>query len=250
MSSDSLRIEFSELPSPERGNGGKGGSQGRGPTWRPRSIKGILIRLAGLVGLAILPFYTLIRSSVFLYHHAPVSGWWALAGGTLLTVLLLMLYLALLSFRLGGKGRVPKSLRRGTALLVAAYCAYGLVYLSSANAKSQEVRDTYSRLDPVLRVAVSTLLLVDRDGVLTDTERTREDYAAWGLPANEASLHLVQSDGYAHAVDVRTLGRAEWRNRMAAWYFQAMGFRVLRHVGTADHLHVELALRPPPPGGG
>lgn len=214
------------------------------------SARGLLARLLGVVGLAILPFYTLIRSSVFLYHHAPLSGWWALLGGVFLTILLLFLYLALLSFRLGGKGRVPRSLRRGTTLLVAAYCLYALVYLSGANAKSREVQETYSRLDPILRVAVSTLLVVDRHGVLTDTERSREDYGDWGLPVNEASLHLVQSDGYAHAVDVRTRGRAEWRNRLTAWYFQAMGFRVLRHVGTADHLHVELALRPSASRGG
>jgi hypothetical protein len=157
-------------------------------------------------------------------------------------VALLVVYLVAVSFRFGGKGRVPKALLRGTGVLVGAYCLYGLIYLSSANAKTEEIRATYTALNPILRVSVSTLLLADRDGVLTATGRDLSDYQAWGLPANEASLHLPQADGYVYAVDVRTLGRPEWRNRAVAFYFRLMGFDTLRHVGTADHLHV--ALRP------
>jgi len=33
------------------------------------------------------------------------------------------------------------------------------------------------------------------------------------------------------------------RNRLVQAYFWSMGFATLRHVGTADHLHVELPLR-------
>jgi len=33
------------------------------------------------------------------------------------------------------------------------------------------------------------------------------------------------------------------KNRLVQLYFVAMGFDTLRHVGTADHLHVELAVR-------
>jgi hypothetical protein len=196
---------------------------------------------SGLALVVVLPFFTLIRTSVFLLHRYPMSGWTALFGGALATVLLLLLYLALLSLRFGGKGRVPKALRRGTLLLVGAYCLYGLVYLSGANAKTDEIRATYSTLSPVLRVAVSTLLLLDREGVLTDTGRRPEDYQRWGLPVNEASLHLPQADGYVYAVDIRTLGRPELQNRAVAFYFRIMGFETIRHVGTADHLHVALA---------
>jgi hypothetical protein len=46
-----------------------------------------------------------------------------------------------------------------------------------------------------------------------------------------------------HAVDLRTIGRAEWKNVLLNWYFRSMGFRTLRHVGTADHLHVSLPTR-------
>lgn len=34
----------------------------------------------------------------------------------------------------------------------------------------------------------------------------------------------------------------EWRNLAAELAFRAMGFHTLRHVGTADHLHVSLRL--------
>ncbi len=64
-----------------------------------------------------------------------------------------------------------------------------------------------------------------------------------GLPVYERSLHFEQADGYIHAMDLRTLGRGEWRNRLMELYFRTLGFRTLRHVGTADHLHVSL---PPP----
>jgi len=55
-------------------------------------------------------------------------------------------------------------------------------------------------------------------------------------------LHARQRDGWAHAVDLRTIGRSAIVNLLVEWYFRAMGFRTLRHVGTADHLHVELPI--------
>ena len=70
------------------------------------------------------------------------------------------------------------------------------------------------------------------------------DYVAMGLTPMEASDHYRQSDGYVHALDLRTRGRPAWRNQVGEWSFRLMGFRVLRHVGTADHLHISL-----PPGG-
>jgi hypothetical protein len=63
-----------------------------------------------------------------------------------------------------------------------------------------------------------------------------------GLPVNDGTLHYRQRDGWAHAVDLRTNGRGEVVNRLVELYFRVMGFRTLRHVGTADHLHVELPL--------
>jgi len=47
----------------------------------------------------------------------------------------------------------------------------------------------------------------------------------------------------SRGLDLRTIGRSERRNRLTAAYFQLMGFRTLRHLGTADHLHVSLPPR-------
>jgi len=120
---------------------------------------------------------------------------------------------------------------------------YTLVYLSSANAKSERVRAYYASLHPLLRVGLSTLIVFDRDAVITDLARLPADYPAMGLPINDGTLHYVQRDGYAHAADLRTAGRGFLRNRLVQLYLWSMGFSTLRHVGTADHLHVELPVR-------
>jgi len=49
--------------------------------------------------------------------------------------------------------------RRFALPLVVAYCGLRPDYLSSANAKSERVRAYYASLHPLLRVALSTLLL-------------------------------------------------------------------------------------------
>lgn len=243
MSRDSLRIDLSDLGIRNlEGDGGpfRNGRRRDGN----RSFLCRALRVITLVAfLTILPFFTLVRVSVFLFHRYEVGSWVALGGGAVATVLLLVVYLSALSLRFGGKGRVSRSALKGTAILVGAYCLFAVLYLSAGNAKTPEVRDTFRSLNPILRVGVSTLLLVDRDGVLTDAARRQEDYAAMGLPANEASLHLPQEDGLVYAVDIRTLGRPEWRNGALVLYFRTMGFGTLRHTGTADHLHVYLTPR-------
>jgi hypothetical protein len=127
--------------------------------------------------------------------------------------------------------------------LVLFYCGYALLHLASVNAKSEEVRSYYTSLHPLLRISVSTFTLLDGDLVITDLARTPEDYVTMGLPVYEASLHFRQEDGYVHAMDLRTLDRAAWRNWLMQGYFLLMGMRTLRHVGTADHLHVSLPPR-------
>jgi hypothetical protein len=71
-------------------------------------------------------------------------------------------------------------------------------------------------------------------------QRQAGDYARMGLPVNPRTRHYTQADGWVHAVDIRTRGRSEVRNRGLQFYFWAMGFSTLRHSGTADHLHVQL----------
>jgi len=167
----------------------------------------------------------------------------ALACGTACTAAIVTAYAALVWHHFTGRVRLALVARRFALPLVVAYCGYGLIYLSSANAKSERVRAYYGSLHPLLRVALSTLILADRDLVVTDLARGPKDYAAMGLSPNDGSLHYVQRDGYTHAADLRTAGRSELKNALVRVYFWSMGFATLRHVGSGDHLHVELPLR-------
>ena len=115
-----------------------------------------------------------------------------------------------------------------------------MFFLSNENAKGEIVHKEYSYLHPILRMGVSTFILVDRDLLITDGSRNSFDYRKMGLPSKNQSLHYLQSNGYAHAVDLRTNGRSEFRNNLVQFYFQLMGFRTLRHGGTNDHLHISL----------
>lgn len=239
-SSDSLRIDISDLKGSSSYSDGAKSADPEGNARKKGVLSRIFRLLFLLLFLAVLPFFTLVRVSVFLFQAHGLSSWLALGGGAAATALLLVFYLVAVSVRFGGKGRVPRSFLKGAGVLVGAYCLFTLLYISAGNAKTTEIHDTYTGLNPLLRVGVSTLLLVDRDGVLTATGRTLQDYAAWGLAPNEASLHLPQPDGYVYAVDIRTLGRPEWLSRVVGLYFRVMGFGTLRHTGTADHLHVSL----------
>jgi len=193
--------------------------------------------------VAFLPFLVLVKVAVFLYSHQGYSTVLALASGTACTAALVTAYAAWVWHRFTGRVRLGLVARRFALPLVVAYCGYGLIYLSSANAKSERVRAYYGSLHPLLRVALSTLIFVDRDVVVTDLARGPEDYAAMGLAPNDGSLHYVQRDGYTHAADLRTASRSELKNVLVRVYFWSMGFATLRHVGTGDHLHVELPLR-------
>jgi len=196
--------------------------------------------VATFVLFAALPFLILVRASVFSYLHSRSPTWLALVVGVCCMLVIVTAYAAWLSQRLTGRARVLAVARRVALPLVLAYVGYTLVYLSSVNAKSERVRAYYASLHPLLRVALSTWILVDRDIVITDVARRPDDYAAMGLPVNGGTLHYTQRDGYAHAADLRTVGRGEIKNRLVQLYFWSMGFDTLRHEGTADHLHVEL----------
>ena len=140
-----------------------------------------------------------------------------------------------------GRG-TRRLLARGAAAVAVAYVAYSLLYVGGANVKSDEVRSEYASLHPLLRVAASTLILADPGAVITDAGRTLDFYRRMGLSPNESSLHFEQESGFVHALDLRTIGRPEWRNRAVELGFWALGFHSLRHKGTADHLHVSLRL--------
>ncbi len=209
-----------------------------------RTLRGALGRGVGtLLGLALavaLPFLMLVRFSVLFYERTGLGSWGSVAAAGVASALVLVVYVWLLRVRLQGRWTVPTAVWRGVAVAVVAYLVYALVYLSSAQAKTEDVRRGFLELNPVMRVVASTVLLVDRTALITGAGRTVADYRAWGLPVNEASLHFEQPNGWVHAMDLRTLGRPEWRNRALHLYFWAVGLRTLRHMGTADHLHVSL----------
>ena len=212
-----------------------------------RALAGNVV--SGLLKIALiiaLPFAVLVRGSVFIYEHGETPVWLAVLTAAFLTggvVTAYAVWIALKITRRGGRGGraliVP--LAKWVALpLVVFYCGYSLLYLSRVNAKSPPVRAYYRAVHPLLRLALSTLILVDRDMLITDTGRQPEDYGRMGLPTNSRTRHYKQADGWIHAVDLRTAGRGAIKNRGVHFYFWLMGFDTRRHVGTADHLHVEL----------
>jgi len=203
-----------------------------------RAARGLLV----LVMLAVLPFALLIRGGVFAYQAWAVGTWPALLLSATGTALLLGLYALVVTRRLGASRNVRKLVIRAAMAVGFAYVAYGLVFIASENVKSDDVQAEYSSVHPLLRIASSALILVDPTSVITDAGRTAEDYWLMGLPENEASLHFEQESGFVHALDLRTNGRPEWRNRAVELGFWALGFHSLRHVGTADHLHLSLRL--------
>lgn len=198
----------------------------------------------------ILPFVLLIRVSVFFYAELGFNHWLSLGIGFTLTFLLLYSYLIWLYKRITGKKTAKPGARkfnlRLAGLFVIGFGLYALLYLSASNAKTRQVQGEYTSVHPLLRMAVSAWTLFDRDLIITDMSRTHGDYNQMGLRRKKNSLHYTQSDGYVHAVDLRTRDRAEWKNGLIEWYFYLMGFRTLRHVGTEDHLHISLLIRENP----
>lgn len=214
----------------------------RQPSSVARSLAKILAWTAAFPVLAILPFLVVLRISVLAYQENTHDGWQALVIGILAAMILVCIYIGVFmwSFQLRRKFFMPLLNACLTAMLC--YSGYALFHLAVSNAKTQEVRSYYTSLHPFLRVAVKNLTVIDEDLVLTDTQRTRADYRNMGLPPREYSLHFKQPTGFVHAVDIRTAGRSKVTNLLVELYFILMGFQTIRHVGTADHLHVALPL--------
>jgi hypothetical protein len=241
-----LRIDISELKSFATEFRTKAGRRRRKRRRRRRAPESPLVRLAKLVGaaaaLAVLPFFVLIRGGVFAYQMFGIGTWPALLLAAGATAVLLGAYAWAASARLGAGDEVRRLVSRAAAGVAVAWVVYALVFVAGANVKSDAVRADYRAMHPLLRMASSALVLFDSGSVITDAGRTPDDYRRMGLPAREASLHFEQADGWVHALDLRTNGRWELRNFAVAMTFRALGFGTLRHVGTADHLHVSLGL--------
>jgi len=221
-----------------------GGKSRQETSASPKSHSAKKIVLAVLLGLFgfLFPFMVLIRVSVYVYLKYQFNGWFSLSIGVVATVLLLLSYGVWLSYKLKGHVRMHRYVVRGVLVLVIAYSSYGLLYYSSMNTKTNEVASYYRSLHPIMRIAVTTITLADSEMVITDIQRTPNDYAKMGLPVNQQSLHYVQEDGYVHAADLRTRGRAAWKNWLIQNTFRLIGIKTIRHVGTADHLHIYLPM--------
>lgn len=204
------------------------------------SWKKVLLKvLLGIVALP-LPFFLLVRVSVFMYHNYQTNGWLALSIGCFATITLLFLYGGFFVLKFGMANKAFKHIFRGVLVLVLAYTFYGTLYFSSLNTKTEEIHSYYRSLHPIMRVALTTVTLADSEVVVTGIQRSPEDYQRMGLSEKEHSLHYVQPNGYVHAVDLRTRGRANWKNWIFEYSFNYLGLSTIRHIGTADHLHVYL----------
>ncbi|MEM7373552.1 MAG: hypothetical protein AAF587_33310 [Bacteroidota bacterium] len=200
----------------------------------------ILLQLTLMV---VLPFFVLIRGSVWLY----VSYEWHYGLGLLamfgVVFFLLLIYMVMLYDWIIGKkaSRTTIKIKAGIVLLLLGlFGGYTLFNLSGKHAKTEEVQKEYNALHPLLRISVGTIVLLDEGLLITDMSRAKEDYKKMGLKTLKNSLHYPQGDGWVHAMDLRTRNRTEFRNKLLQAYFWMMGFNTLRHGGTADHLHISL----------
>ena len=210
------------------------------PKKRVNPISWLIRTLLTLVTVIALPFLLLIRLTLHLHVFEAFNIWMALAIGIGAATVVLLIYGAVIQHWITGSWNISRRKIQMFLLIVVLYSGYSLMYLSGSNVKSQDVASTYLSMHPTLRLATSTLVLIDQDLVVTDMGRTPEDYAKMGLPALENSLHYKQDSGFVEAVDIRTKGKPEWANFLVRIYYQSMGFNTLRHVGTADHLHVSV----------
>lgn len=205
----------------------------------------VIVNLLKIVLITVLPFCLLIRGAVYLHYNEGLYSYLALGLSAGVTAILLVIYFTFI-YGMFSKGSSLKYLRRRFAIslfLVSSFILYGVVFISGENTKSSEIKREFYTLNPILRLGCSTLFLIDKKAIMTDASRLPEDYSKMGLKTLKASLHYKQEDGYVYAVDLRTKDRFEGRNLFLKGYFYIMGFNTLRHVGTADHLHVSMPCR-------
>jgi len=199
-----------------------------------------LLRVLAAGLLAALPFTLLVRGALVASARWGWHAWLAVAFGALLAALAVSVLAWWTLRRLSLRPSFRTVAIRVGLPLVIVFCSFSLLYLSGSNAKSAGIREAYPRLHPILRLAVGTVRLVDTRIVVTDIERGPTSYAAMRLPRPTQSFHYRQKDGTVHAIDLRTEGRGSLRNGLVQLYFELLGFETVRHVGTADHLHVRL----------
>ncbi len=203
----------------------------------------IIYHIAKLILIFTLPFILLVRGSVYIHENYDPGARLSIIGGVIITAILLFVYIVVMHSKVSGKVSGSKSIRSKAVislLLVVGFAINSMYFISGTNFKNPELKSEIRSLNPILRLAVGTLVMVDKKAVITDTNRVPEDYRKMGLKTNRSSLHYEQNDGYAYAIDLRVKGKGAVRNQLTQWYFDWMGFNTLRHGGTGDHLHVSL----------
>jgi len=206
-------------------------------------MKGFISRILFIILLLILPFISLIRGAVEFHKLYDLGPWTSLLLGIFSTLVILAIYRILAyGHRIFNKDKNLSFSRfwKISLFIIIAYCIHGLFFISSDNIKSSAVKKEINDLHPILRLSLSTIVLVDQSLIITDASRNPSDYKKMGLPTNNKSLHYKQKDGYAYATDLRTKGHSEFRNFLLNQYFRFMDFNTLRHTGTGDHLHISL----------
>ncbi len=187
-----------------------------------------------------------MRLGLYLNQSIGLAAYPALMIAGIVSAILLFLYFTYWYGLITGRtGRGVVLMRRMflVVITILGFGAHMLFFGAQKNFKTQQVKSEFTALHPLLRVGVSSLIYFDPDAMITDAERKPEDYGKMGLKVNQSSLHYPQEDGYVYAIDLRTNGRSGVRNFFMKGYFWLMGFRTLRHVGTADHLHVAIKKR-------
>ncbi len=200
--------------------------------------------LAGLVMLVLLPFIVLIKGATLAYF-AGMSPFVSLAAGTFAVSIVLVIYLIAIDKGFNRRRHLKFNTKLWIAIsVVFVFNGYALFVLNKENVKDQQIAKEYNDVHPILRLGVRIWSIFDPSLVITDMSRSARDYRRMRLRTNRRSLHFEQlHDRYVHAIDLRTTGRTEFRNWTTNVVMVMMGFKTLRHVGTADHLHVELPLR-------
>ncbi len=208
------------------------------------SLGNILYNLVKIILLLTLPFIVLIKGAVWLHNTYEWQPYPAIIGGVLGTALIVAFYFYFIHGYLSGRLSGLETFKRSiwiSVFLVGIYAVNGLLFISASNTKTKAVQQEFLSLHPILRLSVSTIVFLDSDLIITDAKRIPEDYKKMGLPSKRRSLHYKQKSGFVHAMDIRVNNRSELRNNLLKWYFQAMGFNVLRHGGTGDHLHISIS---------
>lgn len=196
-----------------------------------------------IIFIALIPFILLIRLSIWFHVEFQYAAYVSIVAAIFAVASLLFIYFSFIHTFITGRFGDYSGLKRRyiiALLFVFLYTGQALFFISGSNVKSKELASEFQSLHPILRLGTSTLTLLDKKLILTDAERAPEDYRKMGLPTKGNSLHYPQSDGYVYALDLRVKSRSEFRNALVKLYYKLMGFKTLRHVGTADHLHISL----------